>query len=178
MNEKIFFCDIDNTVANINIALESRGINTDIYPANVPTEVWEDLDIYKNALPITPIIRMVKDLSKDYKIVFLTARPNELFDITYFWLEKWGLPNHSILHTNGRDKGQFVKIFELTEKVIGFIEDSPQEIESIIAAKKDIVLYVPDWTYNKHIKVGKRIRVQTGKLHFLSSSPLKQQLVI
>ncbi len=162
MRRKIIFVDIDNTLANTNAQLERLGIDISAYPANVPSELWSK-DIFKSAEPIEPVINFVNAIHPHYKIVYLTAREGIYHELTLHWLEKNNLPIAPIVHTNGRDKGQFIQIFSSTEKVVGAIEDSPHEINSMIDAKEDLLLFVPDWEYNRHLEKGIRILLNNRK---------------
>ena len=157
MSRKIFFVDIDNTLANVNAQLEQLGIDTSIYPAKVPIELW-NADIFKYAAPIVPVINFVKAVHVHYEIAYLTARKGSHHEATLLWLKEHNLPLSPIIHTHGREKGEFVHLFSQTETVVGAIEDSPQEIDSMRSAKNDLIMYIPDWAYNRDIE-GIRIKI-------------------
>lgn len=157
MNRKIFFVDIDNTLANVNAQLVQLGIDTSFYPAKVPEGLWNE-NIFKYAEPIAPVINFVRAVNIHYEIVYLTARKEVYHEATLLWLKEHKLPLSPIIHTNGRKKGEFIRLFSQTETVVGAIEDSPQEINSMRSAKKDLILYIPDWSYNRNLE-GIRIKI-------------------
>ena len=148
--QKLFFADVCNTLANVIEQLNIRGYRTDIYPCPAPPEVYNE-ELFRSARPIWSVLNIVKELPEQgYTLVYLTARPSQL---TQEWLDKYGLPQALLLHTNGRSKGEIAKIFSLNPKVeiVGALEDSPQEIRSYLRAVPGIKLYVPEWEYNAHL---------------------------
>jgi hypothetical protein len=151
---EILFCDVCNTIANVNKELEKRGFRTDIYPSPIDKEVWKDNRIFIDAEPIWSVIELLRELSTSYDIIYLTARPTSLNKLTSDWLCRYGLPGCPIVHTNGLLKGAFMR-----PGVYGIIEDSPHEISSVLQACPNSALYVPDWIYNRHIEPDKGQRI-------------------
>lgn len=170
----VLFVDLCNTVANVNAELQKRGVDTDHYPATFKTYEtihWDD--ILKEAAPIEPVISLVHDLSHQFNVIYLTARPIHTMRISLEWIHRHGLPQAPILHTRGRDKGRFVAHYG--DRVAGIIEDSPSEIKSVLEVNPNIDLYIPDWSYNREF-TGKRIRTErqeqvlVDRLHVLYSA--------
>lgn len=155
--QKVFFVDVCNSLADINTELRKRGYRTDIYPGPVPAEVFT-YQLFADAQPIQPIIELVKSLvSQDYYLIYLSARLVKFREVTLEWLEKHGLPKAPLIHTNGRLKGEFARVFSLDPRVelVGAIEDNPHEIRSYLDVVPDMELYVPAWDYNTHIRANK-----------------------
>ncbi len=155
--KNFIFVDICNTLANVNAELAKRGVDTSIYPSDIPDGIWNDVSIFSEAEPIMPVVELVRELAGQYDIVYLTARPPSARYITLSWLQRNHLPKAPLIHTNGRLKAEFVAAYSLTENVIGVVEDAPHELQSIMRVRPDVPLYIPDWNYNKHISIGTRI---------------------
>jgi hypothetical protein len=151
MNE-VFIVDICNTLANVNSELGKRGMRTDLYPSPVPASLWEDTSIFSDAAPIETVTYFVRQIGKiSSEIFYLTARPRSLSTITEAWLKKHQLPASPIIYTDGKSKGEYMnRLVSHNQKAIVF-EDSPNEIQSILTARSDSFLFIPDWTYNRHI---------------------------
>lgn len=169
--KQFLFVDICNTLANVNLELERRGIDTSIYPADVSTDLWGDQSVFSEAEPIFPVIEFVREQAKRFEVVYLTARPGHIREVTLDWLNRYQLPPGPIIHTTGYMKAEFLKVFLLTEKVVGIVEDAPHEIQEITRMTPAIPLYIPDWPYNQHIAVGYRINLDE-----ITTSEIFQQL--
>lgn len=153
---KVFFIDICNTVADINEQLNLRGFQTSVYPAFVPPEVFTE-ELFRAAAPIWPVVNLVKRLAKQCSIVYLTARPEKVREVTLEWLERYALPAGPVIHTNGQLKGKVALELVHHDWIAGAIEDSPQEIAGYVEAIPGIRLLVPEWPHNATVTMGMRI---------------------
>lgn len=154
LGKEILFVYICNTLANINEQLKKRGVRVDIYPSPVPSDLFNDTVIFKEARPIIPVINKVKELAKEFALIYLTARSTKIKVLNENWLISNGLPPAPIIYTNGRRKGEF-----FTSKVYGIVEDAPNEIQSVLAHRSDVEIFIPDWPYNRHF-FGNRIMLE------------------
>lgn len=151
------FVDICNTLADVNAELEKRGIRTDLYPADVPGTIWGDDFVYHDAAPMLPVIERVKHLGKLHELVYLTARPVSARSVTLDWLARHRLPLAPLIHTKGKLKADFISAYALTERVSGVVEDAPHELQAMVQAIPYLPLYIPDWSYNRHIPATERL---------------------
>lgn len=156
MEKKIFFVDICNTLSDVNGQLNQLGFLTDVYPSPVPKEVFNE-ELFRNAGPIWPVINLVKRLSDRYSIVYLTARPESVREVTLEWLKRYALPAGPVIHTNGRVKGEMAIELVHADWIGGAIEDSTHEIEGYVWSIPGIRILVPDWPHNQGITNGIRI---------------------
>lgn len=79
---RIFACDIDNTVSDQ--FQRYKGFFDPDIKAILP-QAFEKSEIIKDR-PIDGSIDAITALSKKYRIIWVTARPIEHYDITYQWL--------------------------------------------------------------------------------------------
>lgn len=151
---KVFtIVDLDNTVADTNALLAARGIDISCYPANVPDGIFVDGKIFSEAPLIRSIAMMVRILAAKTQVLYLTSRPSATKNITIDWLKKQNLPNGRLIFTEGKSKGEWLKVFQLAGWVIdAIIEDAPAEIEDIRIVAPHALCYVPLWPYNAHMK--------------------------
>ena len=162
MKNKVFFVDICNTLADVNGELNRLGFQTSVYPSVVPAEVFTE-EMYRQAAPIWPIIRLVQRLAKQYAIVYLTARPENVREVTKEWLQAYGLPAGPVVHTQGRLKGNVALELVHPNWIAGAMEDSPHELESYARFIPGIRLLIPDWPHNEE-SVGIRLLKRSGGL--------------
>lgn len=152
MRKKVFFVDICNTIANVNEQLNLRGFQTDVYPSPIPAEAFTD-ELFRQAKPIWTVINLVKRLvDQGYSLVYLTARSENIREVTLEWLKAYDLPVGPLIHTNGRLKGEIVMELVPVDWIAGAIEDSPHEIVGYVEAIPGIRLLVPEWTHNEGTK--------------------------
>ena len=59
---RIVVVDIDNCIANVNKALKDKGYRTDIYPSPVPSRLFDDGSIFKNAEPMKSVIENIEGI--------------------------------------------------------------------------------------------------------------------
>jgi uncharacterized HAD superfamily protein len=82
--ERIFACDIDNTVS------DQFQRYKDFFNSETQTilpQAFEKNEIIKDR-PIYGAVEAITSLSKKYRIFWVSARPLEHYDITYQWLTK------------------------------------------------------------------------------------------
>jgi hypothetical protein len=157
MKKKVFFVDICNTIANVNEQLNLLGFQTSVYPAPIPAEVFTE-ELFRQAKPMQTVVNLVKRLvGQGYSLVYLTARPEGVREVTLEWLRAYDLPVGPLVHTSGRLKGEMALELVHVDWIAGAIEDSPHEIESYAQAIPGIRLMVPDWQHNEGITRGIRI---------------------
>lgn len=152
--------DICNTLANVNNELTKRGVmigNT--YPSSVPSHLWNDTTIFSNAESIDNVCYFVRRLGETFdRLVYLTSRPGSLSEVAEDWLSKQRLPKAPIIYTNGEPKGEYLNQLASKEESVVVLEDSPVDILSIKEVRSDILLFIPQWTYNQHIE-GHHLRI-------------------
>ncbi|EAC6444033.1 hypothetical protein EPB42_15505, partial [Listeria monocytogenes] len=161
---RIVIVDIDNCIANVNKALKDKGYRTDIYPSPVPSRLFDDGSIFKNAEPMKSVIENIEGIIDDKKdmCMFLTSRPNKKHissEITRQWINEHTPFTFPFYFTDGVPKGEVIrKVF--SDKAIReyewiIFDDSPHEIISYLNLKNDInvdmEIYIPAWEYNSHI---------------------------
>lgn len=152
MHEKVYFVDICNTIANVNEQLNLRGFQTDVYPSPIPAEAFTE-ELFRQAKPIWTSINLVKRLvDQGNSLVYLTARPERVREVTLQWLRAYDLPVGPVIHTNGRLKGEMALELVHVNWIAGAVEDSPQEIVGYVQAVPGIRLLVPDWQHNEGTK--------------------------
>lgn len=78
MTKKVAIIDIDGTISDPSHRLH--------YILNEPKNYDEFYAKAKEDLPITSMLNFVKDISKQYYIVFLTGRPERIRKDTVKWL--------------------------------------------------------------------------------------------
>jgi len=161
VRKKVFFVDICNTIANVNEQLNLRGFLTNVYPSPIPAEAFTE-KLFRQAKPIWPIINLVKRLvDQGYSLVYLTARPESVREVTLEWLRAHDLPVGPVIHTNGRLKGEMALDLVHADWIAGAIEDSPHEIAGYAEAIPGIRLLVPEWLHNEDVKRGIHISRHT-----------------
>ncbi|WP_455539737.1 5' nucleotidase, NT5C type [Terrisporobacter sp.] len=112
---------------------------------------YEEAEIIENAKEI------IEELNKDNNIYFVTARGEELVDITLKWLNKNGLS-----HIDTYMLGSTYKIDKAKElKCDIFIEDNP--LNAMQLAKEGIKVFLIETNYNKEIQHDNITRVKNWK---------------
>lgn len=153
MNKKIVVADVCNTLGNVNRVLASRGYDISVFPAAIPSNLFQDLSLFAEAQPLNESIFLLRQLARSYSIVYLSARPVEAEAVTQSWLERHNCPKGILLHTMGRSKGEYFKFFKyLGLEVAAVLEDAPHELASIREVQPDVKTYIPRWHYNQHIE--------------------------
>jgi hypothetical protein len=166
--KKIVFCDICNTIADINGQLVKRGYEKleEFYPAPIPARVWEDHSIYRDANPINQVLDLVRELSSqaNTELIYLTARHKSALPITWLWLLRNAAPLGKLMASHGEAKGSIIGRVMQERKAQEFIliDDAPREISSTWemisnSSIKGQVL-VPSYQYNSHLP-GRRLAV-------------------
>jgi hypothetical protein len=103
-------------------------------------------------LDATEITNNLKE--KGWQVIFLTARPSYLYNVTLYWLKK-----HKIFFDN--------LIISLAEEKINYCINSSQcflvedRVDFLIEVAKEmpeIKLFIYDQPWNRHFTIGKRIK--------------------
>lgn len=177
---KVLLVDIDNCIANTNEELQKMGYRTDIYPAPIPLSVFEDGSIFKNPKPMNNVINTIEKIyvkGKDICIFFTARSDNDhIHKITQEWIVKNTNLEYPVYYTMGYPKGKVLKSFfqYFGDELLGkydfvVFDDSPHEIMSYINIQKEMNInmdfYIPDWEYNSHIDIGRRIYSDRSNFH-------------
>ena len=96
-------------------------------------------------------IQTLKDA--DWKIIFLTARPKFLYNVTYYWLKFHNFPFDELIICQALEKPKYCE--RLNQSVL--IEDRPDIINEIARRHPHIRLFVFNQPWNKNVKVGIRV---------------------
>jgi len=137
--------DLCNTISDINSVLEhllgpNPNPNDYLHPKVFPGYIENNLWIFEKAKPLLGALTGVEQLSRNHKIIYLTARPEVSKDVTLKWLKKWGFPDGEVIFTNNKAKA----VVDLD--IIGAIDDAPHEIERL---SKVVQVAVHTQPYNK-----------------------------
>jgi len=183
MKEKIGFFDIDGVVAETGKAMIELVKNEfkktwvtieDINQYDItklswlnPNEIefllekFAQPDFYIHISPVNEapyITRILKNTG--WKIIFITARPSYLYDLTLFWLKKNHFHFDELIITNAHEK---IKYCINSDKCF-FVEDRPDIIERIAIEMPKMTIFVYDQPWNRSVNIGKRIKRLTDIL--------------
>lgn len=130
MHKKVAIIDIDGTISNPSHRLH--------YITQSPKNYDEFYLLAKDDQPITSMISFVKDLSKQYYIVFLTGRPERIRQDTENWLNVQGFNKYKLIMRKNHDYRQdykyklehIVKIKSVAEIAIA-IDDRDSVLEML-----------------------------------------------
>lgn len=171
--------DLDEVIADsLNSFLE---FHNDTYGTSLTRkqfycyEVWKILgeapeetiqkfyDFYKthyfdNVKPVAGSVEGIEKLSKNHKLMVITARPKNISKKTEKWLDKYFTDKFSAIHfTNSYSlQGEEIKKSELCQKleVDVLIEDSPYNAKECISNKTKIILLDRPWNETEKVKTG------------------------
>jgi len=96
-------------------------------------------------------IQTLKDA--DWKIIFLTARPQFLYNVTHYWLKFHNFPFDDLIICQALEKPKYCANF--TQSML--IEDRPDIINEIGRRYPHIRLFVFNQPWNQNVKAGIRI---------------------
>lgn len=128
---RIAAVDICNTIAGVNAVLERLlGRKPDPLRYNHPGLVPGFFSAYAEevfgaALPLPGAVEGVRVLAREYRIVYLTARPEEARRVTLEWLRYWGFPEGELVMT--QDKARAAR--ELGVELA--VDDAPHELAAL-----------------------------------------------
>lgn len=147
--------DICNTLACLMKAVSSRfGIPLDELDAHydyrdfgISNAFWESsegLMMFSQCDAFKTAPEALQTISKLFKVVYVTARPEIARLITRVWLQRNGFPDAPVVLAT--DKVKVVR-----ELGIGLIvEDAPHYIEAL---SKEVPVIAKDYGYNRHLDV-------------------------
>lgn len=95
------------------------------HPKMQPGFFKENAWIFKEAAPYKGAASCLKNLKRNFNIVYLSARPSWAFDMTKNWLKEHGFPEGEIIFTN--DKAETA----VRMGILLAIEDAPHEIRKL-----------------------------------------------
>lgn len=133
----VYGIDICNTIADVNGVLE-KVLGPNPIPSNyrhpkATEEFWlNNLWVYAAALPIKHAAEQLRLLSRNNKLVYITARPVQAADITVKWLKEHGFPQSEVIFTD--NKVAVAKNLGVQQ----VIDDAPHEIEAYLRAGFDV----------------------------------------
>jgi uncharacterized HAD superfamily protein len=120
------------------------GILYNICQAEMTAFFAERETLIRDALPLVPGAREALDLlCKEHEIHIITARTENMRDLTRDWLHQHGLPYHSLVMVGCHDKRAACK----AKKIALIIEDSMENAKMISA--EGIPVYLLDAPYNR-----------------------------
>lgn len=137
--------DICNTLADVNKELEKaighNPIPSSYYHPKLTDNFFKkNLWVFTQAKAIEHSLEVLKKLSKNNKLIYITARPIEAKAVTIGWLKNNGYPDGEVIFTN--NKAAIAK--QLGVQLA--IDDAPHEIESY--CKAGIEVLVKQQPYN------------------------------
>ncbi len=147
--------DICNTLAilrnevskHFGIPLEALDTIYDYRNHGIPDGFWESPDgikLFAKCRFFEGAPAMLHKVARDFKIVYVTARPEETRLTTKLWLAKHGFPGAPVIFAN--DKVKAVKELGIALMV----EDAPYQIETLSGV---LPVIAKDYSYNRHLKV-------------------------
>lgn len=145
MSRKIIAVDICNTLADINSEIQKVYGASPVpsvyhHPKVNPEFFRNNLWIFEKANPFTGAAEQLTEISKTYKIIYITARPKAAQEVTIEWLQKNNFPKGIVFFTTKK------AILAKSLGVMAAIEDAPNEIEGYIS--KGIPVIVKKQPYN------------------------------
>lgn len=122
--------DICNTLADVNFQLEKAlGPNPNpfnYYHPGVTESTFKNFPwLFTQAPPIKGSVEGTHQIAKNYRIVYLTARPEWARQITLEWLNRNGFPSAPVIFS--KQKGEVARELKATLA----IDDAPYEIISL-----------------------------------------------
>ncbi|HDD44046.1 MAG TPA: hypothetical protein ENG63_04195 [Candidatus Desulfofervidus auxilii] len=177
MKEKIGFFDIDGVVADTGTAmieivqkeLDKPWVKIeDITEYEITRLSWlnefeieflltkfTQPDFYINIPPMPDAAKVTEILSKaGWKIIFVTARPPYLRELTFYWLKNNDFYFDQLIVTNPQEKINYC----VNSHKCFFVEDRPDVITKIAMEMPKMKIFVYDQPWNRYVKVGKRIK--------------------
>ncbi|MGB9819668.1 MAG: 5' nucleotidase, NT5C type [Thermovenabulum sp.] len=138
--------DICNTVADVLTEIERRLGKYDwhtYYHPNMPESFFEEnKDIFLKARPYANAAKVLKELSKEHEIIYITSRPAWAKEYTVQWLKSHDFPNpENVIFTDNKAKAV------VENRVKYMIEDAPHEIRKMLSI--DVKLIMKVQPYNK-----------------------------
>lgn len=149
--------DIDNTICNVNALLYGAfDIPEEIYPAPTPPGFWEDtgLVIFAKAKPFAIGVELLKSVSGGSfdSLAYLTCRPRVAEFLTRRWLNLHGFPEAPVFFC--RDAEEKVAV-ATSLNATAAMEDDPETAR--MYARAGIVVFLPDWPYNRLLKFPSKV---------------------
>lgn len=127
----IALVDIDGTIADCSHRLHFIREDKSVYVPDGSVQLpsgfkpnWEAFFAFCiNDKPILPVIALVKSLSLQHKIVYVTGRPFSSSEHTIYWLKSYGLydseyGNSMYMRATGDHRPDYIVKRELYEKMI------------------------------------------------------------
>lgn len=111
--------------------------------------------MHEESLPLPHAIETIKELKKNNRITFMTARPEKYRLVTENWLNKYNIPFDQLIMTEGK-LNRFIK-----EGGDILIDDSPHYAEQFSINKLPMIIM--DYPYNRSMFGETIIRVSSWK---------------
>lgn len=135
--------DICNTLADVNAVLKDylgeipnpsskNAIDSSFFKQNL----W----IFESAKPIKCANKKLHEISKEYEVIYITARPEVAKEVTEKWLEINNFPKGKVYFT--KDKALLAHGLDIKLA----IEDAPHEIANYLRSGVNVI--VKAWDYN------------------------------
>lgn len=91
---------------------------------------------------------------QDWQIIFVTARPLHLYEVTLYWLHKHNFHFDKLIFSPPLEKINHC----LNSSKCFLVEDRPDVLLQIAQDLPKIKLFIYDQPWNQHVKVGRRIK--------------------
>ena len=164
--------DIDGVVANpfneVNYFLETLGYETKVW-TSWESDKWSEVYnyvnsstmidcinsklIYKNALPFEESWYWTNHYSSTYDIMYLSARPETMSQLTWDWFMDWDIPADFVVFQ--KNKVEFLEQLYLDI----YIDDNPQIV--IDAFEKGIPARLINRPYNLTANIDPKLRINS-----------------
>lgn len=128
---KVAAVDICNTIADVNAVLErllgrKPDASSYYHPGLAPDFFRRHAEeVFGAALPLPGAVEGVRALAKWYRIIYLTARPEEARQVTLEWLRYWGFPEGELVMTRDKVRAAGELGVDLA------IDDAPHELAAL-----------------------------------------------
>lgn len=137
--------DICNTLADLDSEIVKLGVvKADCRQYEYPiSSDWfmKNRQVFRNAKPIVGSVAAIQYISRIVDIIYLTARPMELNEVTKWWLRSYGYAAGELVHTC--DKASYCNEYGIFKA----IDDSPYEINNYING--GVKVLAPEKDYNE-----------------------------
>lgn len=175
MNNQIAAIDIDGVLADTHnslvnyLALAGLAAPEDVPHSYTYTEMPEEVRqnvfrafsdpaYYAQMMPVPGAIPAIIELSRDYRLVFITSRAWngkehswDIKDITRRWLDGWlDGTNHEVVFCRHDSKASLLRDLYLAQDIAFAVEDKPETCEDYRAA--GIRCYCIEYPYNNRVE--------------------------
>lgn len=123
--------DVCNTIADVLAKLvELLGPNPNPanyqFPGATPEFFERHPEVFSGALPVPGAVQGVKNLAREWKVVYLSSRPAWARQMTERWLSQWGFPPAPLILADNKAEAALRMGIDLA------IDDAPHHIRAFM----------------------------------------------